>query len=318
MGKTSRNSAVKGTRKTKVPEESLQNLQLVETMLNSSNQGFVVWDNKQNLVACSKKCPDFWYDPTDILQPGMPMLELLLHVANKGGFGPGDSDTLARKELRRVRKVGMDSKEEFRLLDGRVIHVQRQSMKGGGHAATYTDITVRKELEDKINYMATHDTLTDIPNRVLFKDRLEQAIERAIREKTKVAILFLDLDNFKMVNDVMGHMIGDKVLRTMAERMTSCLRKTDTVARYGGDEFAIVMTEIKNLDDVSNMAKKLNVALSAPINLGSKETSLGASIGISIYPDHAKTSETLLSLADEAMYVVKKKSKRDHHFSGQT
>ena len=188
-------------------------------------------------------------------------------------------------------------------------------MQDGGHASVYTDITERKRLEDKINYMATHDTLTDIPNRVLLMDRLDLALARARRDKTKVAVLFLDLDNFKPVNDAMGHMIGDQILKQMANRMISCLRKTDSVARFGGDEFAIVMTDVKNTNDATNMAQNLNKVLSKPISLGSKETSLGASIGISLYPDHAQASEALLSLADEAMYVAKKKGKNSYHFS---
>ena len=316
MSKIPRRRTAKRTRATKVAKDSpLHDMRLLEAAISSSRQGFVVWDSEQNLVACSKKCPDYWYEPEDILQPGMPMAELLLHIANKGGFGPGDPDKLVRRELRRIRQAGPDSDDEFRMLDGRVIHVQRNSMQDGGHASTYTDITERKKLEDKINHMATHDTLTEIPNRVLLMDRLDQALARADRDKKKVAVLFLDLDNFKPVNDAMGHMIGDQILKQMAERMTSCLRKTDTVARFGGDEFAVVMTDVKNTGDVTKMAKNLNKLLLKPINLGSKETSLGASIGISLYPDHAKTAETLLSLADEAMFAVKRKGKKSYHFS---
>ncbi len=303
MKKTSRNQPIEYNR-----------LRILEFALNSSNQGFVVWDSQQKLVAWSRKCFDFWYEPADFIRPGMPMVELLTHIAKVGGFGKGDPDKLVQLELSRVCKAGPESWEEFQMLDGRVIHVKRHSMQDGGHASTYTDITERKQLEDKINHMATHDTLTNIPNRVLLMDRLELALARASRDKTKVAVLFLDLDNFKPVNDVMGHMIGDQILKEMAKRMTSCLRKTDSVARFGGDEFAIVMTDVKNAKDVTKMAKNLNKSLSRPINLGSKETSLGASIGISLYPDHAKTPETLLSLADEAMYVVKKKSKKSFHF----
>ncbi len=290
-------------------------LQVLEYTVNSSDQGFVVWDDQQKLVAWSRKCVDFWYGPKEFIRPGMPMVELLLHIANKGGFGEGDHEKLAQRELARVRKAGPDSWEEFEMLDGRVIHVQRHAMQDGGHASTYTDITERKQLEDQINHMATHDMLTDIPNRVLLMDRIDLALARARRDKTKVAVLFLDLDNFKPVNDLMGHMAGDQILIRMAERMTSCLRETDTVARFGGDEFAIVMTDVTNTNDVTNMAESLNKVLTEPIKVGGSETSLGASIGISLYPDHAQTSEELLSMADEAMYAVKKKGKHDFHFS---
>lgn len=292
-------------------------MQILEYALNSSSQGFVVWDDQQNLVAWSKKCFDLWYEPAGIIRIGMPMIELLTHIAKTSAFGNGNPDTVAKRELERIRKSGPESWEEFEMLDGRIIHVQRHAMQDGGHASTYTDITERKELENKVNYMATHDTLTQIPNRILLMDRLDLALARANREKSQVAVLFLDLNNFKPVNDTMGHMIGDQILKKMADRMVSCMRTTDTVARFGGDEFAIVMTDVTNTNDVVNMANNLSQILAKPINLGSKEAILGASIGISLYPDHALTSETLLSLADQAMYVVKNNDKQGYHFSSQ-
>ncbi len=140
----------------------LHDVQQLEVAISSSNLGFVVWDKQQNLVACSKRCPDFWYEPHDILRPGMPMLELLRHIAGKGGFGPGDPDKLARRELQRVRDAGPDSEDEFEMLDGRVIHVQRSVMQDGGHASTYTDITARvraekalKQSEERFRNFAT-------------------------------------------------------------------------------------------------------------------------------------------------------------------
>ncbi len=121
--------------------------QITGRVLESTSEGFVVWDSKQKLVAWSNKCPDFWYEPENILRPGMPMVELLRHIATKDGFGPGDPDKLARRELRRIRKAGKDSEDEFEMRDGRVIHVQRNSMPDGGHASTYMDITERRRAE---------------------------------------------------------------------------------------------------------------------------------------------------------------------------
>ncbi len=289
--------------------------EVLEFALNRSNQGFVVWDNQQKLVAWSKKCLDFWYDPADCVRHDMPMIELLTHFARLGVFGKGEPDQLAKRELDRITNAGPESWEEFTMLDGRVIHVQRHSMHDGGHASIYTDVTERKQLEDTINHMATHDMLTDIPNRVLLMDRLDLAIARASREKTKVAVLFIDLNNFKPVNDTMGHMTGDKVLKEMAKRMVTCLRKTDTVARFGGDEFTIVMTDVKNTEDVTHMAQNIIQELSKSIDLDGNEITLGASIGISIYPDTSDSAEELMFLADKAMYVAKKKDGKDFHFS---
>ncbi len=181
-----------------------------------------------------------------------------------------------------------------------------------------TDITERKQAEKIIRHMSSHDTLTNIPNRALLMDRMDQALARARRDKTKIAVMFIDLDNFKPINDAMGHIVGDKALKLIAKRLSSCLRETDTVARFGGDEFVVILTDINNREDASNMAQKLNASLSKPINLGGKKISMGASIGIAFYPDHAKTPETLLSMADKAMYVVKNKGKKSYHFSTET
>ncbi len=124
-------------------------LQFAETVLESTNEGFVVWDAGQRLVAWSEKCPDFWYQPDHILRPGMPMIELLRHITVKGGFGPGDHEKLAQQQLQKIRRIGGNSEDEFEMHDGRIIHVQRHSMRDGGHSSTYTDITARRRAEKK-------------------------------------------------------------------------------------------------------------------------------------------------------------------------
>ena len=181
-----------------------------------------------------------------------------------------------------------------------------------------SDITESKRAEEKIKHMANHDVLTDLPNRTLLMDRLNQEIARSHRNKTMVAVMFLDLDDFKPVNDTMGHKIGDQILKQMSDRLVSCMRETDTVARFGGDEFVVVMTDIKNKRAVSMMAQKINKELSKPFALGSKEASLGASIGIALYPVNGQVPDVLLSLADEAMYKVKKKGKKDFFYATTT
>ena len=173
----------------------------------------------------------------------------------------------------------------------------------------YWSMSKRKKLEDKIKHMASHDTLTNIPNRALLMDRLNQALERSRRNQTRVAVLFLDLNNFKPVNDGMGHLVGDQILKKIAERMVSCLRKTDTVARFGGDEFVIVASDIKDISEVTSLAEVVDSLLMEPIEVEGKQVILGASIGISLYPYDGDTSERLINIADEAMYVAKKQSK---------
>lgn len=175
-----------------------------------------------------------------------------------------------------------------------------------------TDITERKGTEDKFRHMANHDQLTNIPNRTLFMDRLAQNLAKAHRDESMLAVLFIDLDNFKPINDTLGHDVGDQALKLMAKRILLSLRKTDTVARIGGDEFAAIITDVKIKEGVAEVVEKLTKVISVPTDLGDGEICLGASIGVSIYPDHADTAEQLLSLADEDMYKVKEKRKKNY------
>ena len=168
------------------------------------------------------------------------------------------------------------------------------------------DITDRKQAEVRIRYMALHDALTGLPNRVLLQDRLGQAIVRARRNREKIAVLMLDLDHFKNVNDSLGHSVGDRLLEAVSKRLKACLRASDIVARLGGDEFVIVLLEVINNPNIEQVARKVLTALAEPLQIEGHELRISASIGISQYPADGENCEVLLQSADAAMYEAKK------------
>jgi diguanylate cyclase (GGDEF)-like protein/PAS domain S-box-containing protein len=167
------------------------------------------------------------------------------------------------------------------------------------------DITERKASEDRIAHLAQHDALTGLPNRVLLRDRLDMALARAKRERNKVAALIVDLDNFKRVNDLMGHGVGDHLLVHVAEQLRSSVRNSDTVARLGGDEFILVLEGVHTVDEAERVAEKLLAKLRAPLAIGTETFSPTASIGISLYPEDGELADELLKNADTAMYAAK-------------
>ncbi len=176
------------------------------------------------------------------------------------------------------------------------------------------DITERKAAEQKIMHLAHHDYLTDLPNRALFLDRLEQAIELGKRSGSKIAVLFLDLDGFKLVNDNLGHDMGDLLLQCVALRLADIVRSSDTVARVGGDEFTLVLSQIGEKADASLVAEKIIAALSEPFWLQGEACRIGGSIGIAVFPDDSDDSRILLKHADEAMYWAKQNGKNGYRF----
>jgi diguanylate cyclase (GGDEF)-like protein/PAS domain S-box-containing protein len=176
------------------------------------------------------------------------------------------------------------------------------------------DISSRKTVELKIAQLAHFDELTNLPNRNLFYDRLDQAVARAKRYHQKFAILFMDLDGFKQVNDEFGHHVGDSLLGMVAERLTKSARDMDTVARVGGDEFVFILNNIEQADNVSLVANKILESLSRPFVVKGKSCSIGCSIGISIFPDDTEEADTLVKMADDAMYIAKKGGRNDYQF----
>ncbi len=171
------------------------------------------------------------------------------------------------------------------------------------------DITDRKQAEVQIRYMALHDVLTGLPNRALLQDRLSQAIALARRHRQKIAVLMLDLDHFKNVNDSLGHSVGDRLLETVSKRLQACLRASDIVARLGGDEFVIALPEVTDKQNIEQVVHKVLTALAEPIQIEGHELATSASIGISQYPADGENSEALLQGADAAMYEAKKSSR---------
>lgn len=176
------------------------------------------------------------------------------------------------------------------------------------------DVTERKLAEYKITHLAHHDYLTDLPNRALFLDRLEQSIALAKRSAYKEAVLFLDLDGFKQVNDTLGHGKGDLLLQEVALRLKKVIRSSDTVARVGGDEFTFVLNNISNDEHATLVARHILATLAEPFDLQGQVCHVGGSIGISIYPDDAQDCSMLLHQADEAMYLAKQSGKNTYKF----
>jgi len=179
------------------------------------------------------------------------------------------------------------------------------------------DITERKRSEEQIEYLAYHDTLTDLPNRALAEQRFELSKSYADRNQARLALLLLDIDNFKSINDALGHRVGDRLLKTIAERLRNCVRSADTVCRLGGDDFLVMLGDLDELENVATFANKLIQVLPEPVEIEGHSLSVTASIGIAIYPDNADSMEELMRMADSALFVVKDAGRNDFRFSDE-
>lgn len=182
------------------------------------------------------------------------------------------------------------------------------------YVSAMSDISALKQTEERLIYLAYHDPLTGLANRLMFKTQLDQAIEHARRHPALLGLLFIDMDNFKFINDSLGHLVGDTYLKTIAERLRTVVRAEDVVARLGGDEFAVMLSELSHGQDAGMLADKLVRILAQGVQIGGHEVSSSASIGISIYPDDGHNSETLLKAADSAMYQAKGEGRNSFRF----
>ncbi len=227
-----------------------------------------------------------------------------------------EEEAWAWQGLERGRTVMLET--EYRRRDNSRFPVEVRmgviELAGTEHVLAFSrDITERKLAERRLDHLAHHDILTGLPNRLLFNDRLSQTLVKAQRNNARVAICFLDLDHFKLVNDTLGHAMGDEVLKRSAQRLRESVRLGDTVARLGGDEFVILLEDVNGVDDAALVAGKILSRFAKPIQLDDKRVMIGTSIGISVYPDDAGDGEALLRHADAAMYVAKQQGSNRYH-----
>ncbi|WP_102782578.1 diguanylate cyclase [Thalassospira sp. GB04J01] len=246
----------------------------------------------------------FGYKPGEVT-PTYPLFCDAVH--------PDDRERVREGEIRCI-ETGENHDEEYRVVwpDGSIRWLREtgnvtkdETGKTVKMMGVVRDITEEREEADQIRELAFHDALTRLPNRTIFEDRLSKAIDRAKRHKKKVAVIFIDLDGFKQINDELGHAAGDRVLINTGQRLINALRASDTVARIGGDEFTVILEDLETDAEIHNIAEKILVAVSTPTELGQGTCWVGASLGIAIYPDHARTLDTLIHIADQAMYTAK-------------
>lgn len=236
---------------------------------------------------------------------------------------PGEAERAERWLADNTREDGSYREFEHRLAtrSGNVVwvtvnavSVRSESGEIIGHRGTVRDVTDRKQAEERISHLATRDPLTGLPNRLLLHDRLDQGLVNARRSRQSLALMFIDLDRFKNINDSLGHDVGDLLLKEVAERMQGCLRKGDTLSRLGGDEFVVTVEGLQHAEDAAQVARKILAALGRPMDIAGHTLTTSCSVGISIFPSDAEDAATLMKNADTAMYHAKEKGRRNYQF----
>jgi len=288
----------------KAQEEKLrsQNLQL-DAALNNMVQGLAMYDADHRLVIYNKRYVEIYGLLPDQIRPGVSLAEIVQHHINNGKIST-ETGAAILESLDRASKDGQSAHYINSLKDGRCISVLAQPMPNGGSVATHQDITEQRQQEAKIVHMALHDTLTGLPNRVLFNERLEEALTR-VKRGDIIACHLLDLDFFKTVNDTLGHPTGDKLLRQVAARLRALVREVDTVARMGGDEFAILQARLAQPSDATNLAHRVIAELSKPYDIDGQQVVIGTSVGIAMGPEDGSDPAQLMRNADLALYRAK-------------
>ncbi len=289
-----------------------QRQKLAASVFEGSPQAVLIMNTGQHIVEANRACTDITGHTLDALQ-GRTFCEV---------FAPRLNDPTCSGWWESVhREGGWQGEAELLRRDGEHFPAwQTLSLVHDEHGAVshfiamFADISERKQAEARIRHMAHHDPLTNLPNRVLLTARLDKALGHVSQTDTRLAVLFIDLDRFKHVNDTLGHSVGDRLLRVVARRLQSVLREEDTLARLGGDEFVVMIEALHDASHAATVARKLLSALEAPVQIDHHELFIGASIGISLAPDDGNDTETLLRCADSAMYRAKDAGRNTFEF----
>ena len=283
--------------------------QRLDTAINNMTQGLLLFDVAKRLIVCNRRYIEMYGLSPDVVKPGCTFRDVIRHRQETGSF-TGDLDAYCDEIL---HNVGRSRNSIVETSDGRLIEIANEPVESGGWLATHEDVTERIRAEERIAHLAHYDALTDLPNRVLMRGHLEQRVAELAQGKP-FAILYIDIDEFKGVNNSFGHEIGDELLRHVAARLRSCVGPQDLVARLGGDEFAIVKAEACDRGQLTTLAEQILHSLRMPAHCKGQEVPVEASIGIAIAPDDGLGLEDLFRNADLAMYAAKSDGRRTYRF----
>jgi diguanylate cyclase (GGDEF)-like protein/PAS domain S-box-containing protein len=293
-------------------KQASEKMQLAAHVFENSDQGIMITNADKRIIMTNPAYSELTgYTPEEVRRKTANFLSLEFH-----------DEEFIRNMQAMLKKIGSWKGEAWNrrkdggpFLEDLTINVVRdQTGKPAYYIGIFTDITQRKLNEEHYRNLAHFDPLTKLPNRTLLTDRIEQAISRAKRYKHKLAVMFIDLDKFKAINDEMGHHVGDLLLQQVAKRLTGSIRLEDTVARLGGDEFVVLLPSINSRDAAAVVAKKIILALAEPYQIEQYRIDNYPSIGISIFPEDAKEMKVLLNNADKAMYKAKQSAKTAYVF----
>ena len=281
------------------------------TAVDNIPQGLVLYDASARIIICNRPYIEMFGLSPDVAKPGYTMQRLIAHRQETGSFD-GDVDAFCDAIIRNV-KLGKATRQLTDAPGGRAIEIVNKPLPEGGWVATIEDVTERTRTENKIAHMAHYDALTDLPNRLLFRQRLEQALN-AIRPDEQLAVMYIDIDEFKSVNDALGHQIGDELLRAIAGRLRSCVGETDVAARLGGDEFAVIQTAVRDQTETMQLLAAIYQTIRQPIDCSGHLITTDASIGIAVAPTDGLDLDQLLRNADLALYGAKSDGRRTYRF----
>jgi diguanylate cyclase (GGDEF)-like protein/PAS domain S-box-containing protein len=278
-----------------------QNVRL-DTALNNMSQGLLMFDREGRLVVCNDRYIEMYGLSPDIAKPGCSVRDLLAHRAATGTFA-GDVEEYVAACMTGLSQ-GETKTNIVELADGRTISISNRPMAGGGWVATHEDITQRRRAEQQIEFLAHHDALTGLPNRPSFATRLSVTMQQARTARKQFAVICLDLDRFKEVNDIFGHLVGDALLREVAQRLRAVAGDA-FLARLGGDEFTLIATDANQPAAAAALAERLQAAFADDLVIENQSMRSGVSIGIAIYPADGEDESALLANADAALYRAK-------------